>query len=527
MPISVHHYKPNKIIRFSVLVIAIWTASFVLQTHLFSSERSGSPCSQSDHDRSLFQHVSPTQSQNDTAVVKPSESPTNVSEHEPRNTTSPRYIFIKTHKTGSTTLGSIFFRYGVRHKLKIFVPADHYANRTDFEAEQIKASDNQNSNIYLNHFSPENDPWFVNNSVRFTTENLISMYRRGVPNGMAVTVLREPHARYISHFFYLVQPNDNGKTLENYAKYPEVYAPAQWSYNWNRQSQELGIGNEEELERFLRYEKDQYFGMILITEFFDESLVLMRRKFGWDKQDILYVKLLDSCSDGHRWDNRAVSCSGKTVKEIMSERKHANTRKLIEQANLLDTKLYNAVREGLEKELKEQAADFWQEVDALKKSIAELKEKCKDFATLNSPEQLELMSWIQNGSLRGNFSDTEMTKRLERRDSFLDQKSFYMAREKVEDLTIARQFSVTQENGNDINERGLRSTKEREDISDGVIADVLKRSKRNVVIEGKRVDPYPCFPYSISDMHYEQLARLGHGYVRYMPGMVPSEQDRF
>jgi hypothetical protein len=33
---------------------------------------------------------------------------------------------IKTHKTGSTTLASVMFRFGVRNHLRFLVPQSHY-----------------------------------------------------------------------------------------------------------------------------------------------------------------------------------------------------------------------------------------------------------------------------------------------------------------------------------------------------------------------------------------------------------------
>ncbi|KAI8814019.1 galactose-3-O-sulfotransferase-domain-containing protein [Cladochytrium replicatum] len=559
-----------------------------------------------------------------------------------------RYIFIKTHKTGSTTLGSIFFRYGVRHKLKIFKPGHHYASQLDFEPDQLEQHRNHNSDIFLNHFQPEY-PFEPNEN--FTTEHLINMYRRAVPGGMAVTVLREPNARFVSHYYYLVYPTHRKITLDDYATDRTsslAFSGGRWSLNWNRQCQELGIRSGSDLRRFLRHDKKRYFGMILITELFDESLVLMRRKFQWTAEDILYVKMLDSCSDGHRWDNREVQCSATTVKQIFTGPEFAKTRKLIERANRLDTILYNAVRKDIQKELDAQGADFWKEVAALKENIAVLKDRCRQFSTLNNPGQLELMRWTQNvsesrpvrnmriaaelasvilldrqinpakedafplefldgkgsrnaggmdvdsdrperESIRSELKNVGMIEQTElsgeeMRDLTNQDSSFSVQHDindvqsdaREEDTDPTGEGSVlTEDIGSDKGEvlvdpldedpSGMSGQKEarksdippshrtenveshsenseidsynstnddddaidRLDNIDVQLANKPNRiRRRSVTVSGRKVEPYPCFPYSISDMHYERLIRLSQGRVVYIPGLVPSSQDR-
>ncbi|KAI8803537.1 galactose-3-O-sulfotransferase-domain-containing protein [Cladochytrium replicatum] len=447
----------------------------------------------------------------------------------------PSYIFIKTHKTGSTTLGSIFFRYGVRHSLKIFQTPVHYAHQMDFEPEQLDSSNNRNSDIFLNHFIPKNDPLFENRTVEFTTENLIQMYRRGVPDGIAVTILREPHARFISHFAYLVSPSIPGIRLVDYAYDTGAFFSVGafgWSLNRNRQCQELGIRTQEELERFLQYEKDRYFGMILITELFDESLVLMRRKFGWERQDILYVKMLDSCEDLHRWDNREVKCSREMMKEIMTDPEYETTRELIEEANKLDIILYSAVKAELQKKLEEQGEDFWEEVAELKMNVAELQENCRGFSSLNSAEQIALMEWtdkITRSSYFRQLSNLELREASnERRKHIADSTSFDAARDTSWDQTDgngADQLSWNADSSsNEMPEFSDLLNRLEEMSTDN---DVGRLGRRGLTIEVQNLDPYPCFPYSITDMHYEHLVRLGGGQVSYIPGLVPTSQDEF
>ncbi|KAI8803460.1 galactose-3-O-sulfotransferase-domain-containing protein [Cladochytrium replicatum] len=312
-----------------------------------------------------------------------------------------RYIFIKTHKTGSTTLGSIFFRYGVSHRLKIFIPGRHYADQMDFEPPKLTS--NLASHIFLSHFGPMNRSWFREHPVQLNVAYMMQMYRRAVPGGMGITILRDPHARFLSHYQYLIRPSHPQLSLSDYARTRKVFsAPGvgSWSQNWNRQCQELGIRTVEDLNRFLAVEKDKYFALILVTELFDESLVLMRRMLGWEREDILYVKMLDSCADGHRWDNKAVECSKTFAKMVLTEPGYEETRDLVARANRLDMMLYKAVRIELEMKLAAQGADFWEEVRELKDKIKALKRQCASFSALNNPIQIKLVNWTQKVTSR-------------------------------------------------------------------------------------------------------------------------------
>ncbi|KAI8803539.1 galactose-3-O-sulfotransferase-domain-containing protein [Cladochytrium replicatum] len=472
--------------------------------------------------------------------------------HAPR-----RFIFIKTHKTGSTTLGSIFFRYAVRHNLKIFVPPDHYSTFSDFEPTTLASTNNQNSDIFLNHFSPEGDPIFRNNNNNnnnnethhFTTESLISMYRRAVPKALAITVLREPHARFISHFFYLVRPSRPDLTLDDYARTRRVFPAAGWTTNWNRQSQDLGISTRGDLDRFLQSDKDRYFGMILVTELFDASLVLMRRKFGWARADVAYLRMLDSCTDGRRWDNRRVECSAETVRRVMTEPGFEKTRALVEKANELDKVLYEAVRRELEMELELQGEEFWEEVEELKATVKRLKESCVSFAGMNSKVEMGLYRWTQ-GVVR------EMRLVKERLEAMEVQRLPIQGGDEVDEtqsvpgepkeetdvLTSEEQAGLEElEAGVDGNDDVGISEQDRdmlnvewpfvhkvgESFADLVPYSPTDREKVEKRDKGgaRLADPYPCFPYSIPDMHYEYLARIGRGRVSYLPGLVPRTED--
>ena len=49
--------------------------------------------------------------------------------------------------------------------------------------------------------------------------------------------------------------------------------------------------DKEKIDKFVKEELGRIFKVVLITEYFDESLILMRRRLCWDLQDILYFQM--------------------------------------------------------------------------------------------------------------------------------------------------------------------------------------------------------------------------------------------
>ena len=54
---------------------------------------------------------------------------------------------------------------------------------------------------------------------------------------------------------------------------------------------EMLQNNIEKIQTFVREKLGKFFQIVLITEYFDESLILMKRKLCWDLKDMLYFKM--------------------------------------------------------------------------------------------------------------------------------------------------------------------------------------------------------------------------------------------
>ncbi|MBN3304663.1 G3ST3 sulfotransferase, partial [Amia calva] len=199
--------------------------------------------------------------------------------------------FLKTHKTASSTVQNLLFRFAERHNLTVALPmqsCDHqFCYPRPFSARFVHP-----------HTMP---PSIVTSHLRFNRSEL----RRLMPNDtLYVTILREPAAMFESLFSYYNQYSQSFKQVPNgsleaflaeplrYYRHDEKYS----MYAHNTLTFDLGgdkdwpASDTAYTVRFIA-EVEEVFSLVMIAEYFDESLVLLRRLLSWELEDVLYVKL--------------------------------------------------------------------------------------------------------------------------------------------------------------------------------------------------------------------------------------------
>jgi len=266
----------------------------------------------------------------------------------PRRQKTANIVFFKTHKTGSTTLGSIFFRFGARHGCKFMVGMEHYTI-----LQRDSASFGVGSNIHLQHHRP----------LGLSFDELVDTYSLYIRNPLFVSVLRNPMDRYISAYRYFWEPYFSSKFFQF----------LQDKRYHNQQAIDFGLHNSTLMTQFFSsggsFDK---MGPVLITEYFDEGLLLMKRKFNWDLQDILYIKLFDSCATQRNHDGKFVKCG--PLVEASSDM----YRKLITENNALDQVLYDAFLARYKEEVASMGPDFEEELKQFRMLRGALVDYCKD-----------------------------------------------------------------------------------------------------------------------------------------------------
>ena len=261
-----------------------------------------------------------------------------------------RIGYYKTHKTASSTLGSIFFRYAMRrqqqpyrfrgHVIKDYTSREAMQRRADSVlkhlsgAGDIRTEWKEIAKFYRTVLGMEDDghkPLSGSSSSSSSSSRISGvggggggdgsrMGRLGsnVPSssqetaaaaaaaaassaGVLVTIVREPVQHYLSYYFFYVEPT-RGRHLP-LTRYVSEGRGA------NGLAREFGLTTESAAHAWVQDHGPDGaggLGFIALSDRMDESLVAMALDFGWSLADASYARLLDSHSEAgaKRWDGK-------------------------------------------------------------------------------------------------------------------------------------------------------------------------------------------------------------------------------
>ena len=193
--------------------------------------------------------------------------------------------------------------------------------------------------------------------------------RSYMPSGTKfITILRHPVSRFESAFLFEDFPAFLGisgasNPLYQFLQRLDKFKPEVTTMYTLRNGMSFDLGLEpEEFEKpevitnfISSVEKD--FDLVLLLEYFDESLILLKRHFCWSLEDVLYLK----------HNSRLQS-----LKKHHIPRQFRNT---FLEWNKADVLLYQHFNQTFWKKVNSQDENFWSEVKLLrKKSLAMAKE---------------------------------------------------------------------------------------------------------------------------------------------------------
>ena len=216
-------------------------------------------------------------------------------------------LYIKTHKTGSETVATMFRRFGLRNNLTFARPIGNYQTRNNlgwpwtFKKSYVHPSKTGKFNILCDH------------SI-FTGKEMYDIMNEDV---VTVASLRDPFSHMKSAFSYFKMQEyarmkntiNTTDTFEEFlldmAGYDKIYkensamcVPHHVSVTQHAQARDLGFPlgfqgmrdqsqNVTFIYHFLESISSQV-NIPLITEYFNHSLILMKRILRWSHFDILY-----------------------------------------------------------------------------------------------------------------------------------------------------------------------------------------------------------------------------------------------
>ncbi|XP_070212844.1 galactose-3-O-sulfotransferase 4-like [Littorina saxatilis] len=203
-------------------------------------------------------------------------------------------FFLKVHKAASTTVMNVLYRFALQRNLNVALPMrdNILSENGKLWARRLLPPPTGASyffDILCNHLV------FHEPSVRVTLPADASF----------IGIVREPFQQFVSAFQYY-RTNFNIKYLEQihssdpiatYLHDPAQYEPTRgpsFSYTHNRMSFDFGIdpekmNSERHIKDYVSY-LNRTFQLVMVSERFDESMVLLKRLLGWRLQDVLYIK---------------------------------------------------------------------------------------------------------------------------------------------------------------------------------------------------------------------------------------------
>ncbi|XP_019938093.2 galactosylceramide sulfotransferase [Paralichthys olivaceus] len=200
-------------------------------------------------------------------------------------------MFMKTHKTASSTILNILFRFGEKHKLKFAFPngRNDFLYPLPFQSSQVK------------DYRPGDCFNIVCNHMRFAPQEVTKLLP---PDAAYITILRDPVDLFESsfHYYHRAVPLTWRITGENklveFLKNPQTfYRPEAYNsfYLKNLLFFDFGLDNNVEADDpgVMRgiHHLSKFFHLVLMAEYFEESLILLKHKLCWSTEDIIYFKL--------------------------------------------------------------------------------------------------------------------------------------------------------------------------------------------------------------------------------------------
>ncbi len=271
-------------------------------------------------------------------------------------------VFRKTHKTASSTLACIFQRYGMSRNFSFVIPASgHWAN---FENLWIKPS-----NVYK--YEKVMKYWGG-----FDMSVCHGRYKRNevdmvVPNATYVTIIRNPVSHFVSAFvYYNYSKRVNLPYSENVlSRFFEIKDfQSKLRHTRGGQQVENGIAHDliidttvnitEEIQRLHRE-----FDLVILSEYFDESLILLKKLLCWDFNDLLYLSIRKHT---------------KTYDHLYNVTNEVRDRIL--ESNKIDAAIYTYFERVFWNKVKAYGPKFDEDLKELRLRLRKLQEECNVYA---------------------------------------------------------------------------------------------------------------------------------------------------
>ncbi|XP_050413959.2 galactosylceramide sulfotransferase isoform X2 [Patella vulgata] len=303
--------------------------------------------------------------------------------------------FLKVHKASSSTVLNIIYRFGFQRGVTFVLPRKgNYLGGDSSSIEKrliLPPSVNKTYDMLCNH-------------VIFNK----TIFGHYMPRDTVyIATIREPFERYRSAYHYgrtviplayLMRGPNGTDSFEKFIANQEIYEPTNpyYSHTNNRMAIDFGFPTKyfKNLTKMLEYvqDLDLTLDLVMITERFDESMILLRRMLNWSFKDILYIKL--NALKNKRKDN---------INSTLADK--------VKKFTKLDYILYDYFYEKFDKRVKQQSSDFNEEVSVFKSIRGRVTQFCLNATSNGTYLWVADAKWSETFTV--SFNDCQMMTMVE------------------------------------------------------------------------------------------------------------------
>ena len=227
-----------------------------------------------------------------------------------------------------------------------------------------------------------------------------------------ITILRDPVYQFESTFNYMelyrfFRLANYSNPMQSFLRNPRGYLrnltrtgkpfPESLHLVRNGMFFDLGLSpsvqdNESEIRNAMKKVENE-FSLVLIMEYFDESLVLLKREFCWDLDDVIYIK-----------QNQRKTTSNRQLSSRLKD--------MIRNWNQADVLLYEHFNKTFWEKIKQHGEGFYKDLADLKRKNSEIYNDCV------SPEEVTETAFRLTGQIRA----FKLNERVSRYNRYLCEK---------------------------------------------------------------------------------------------------------
>ncbi|XP_006823188.1 galactosylceramide sulfotransferase-like [Saccoglossus kowalevskii] len=257
------------------------------------------------------------------------------------------FIFVKTAKTGGSTIASLLYRYGINTGLVAAIPdppAKFMLRVTSSEVQATQYSCSETGFPGYNYIASHLHRYNFNSLKNF------------LPRAKFITILRSPVDTFVSRFYFsnvykMLGLQNKVNPLQTFLT-DSAYRDIKEKVIVPRVPTWFSLTHDHRIS-----EVSKEFDLVMITEYMDESLILLKKMMCWTFDDIIY---------------HSKKVSGVKRPSLSNE-----MRELIEEGLHLDIEWYDHFNKTLWDKIKNYDGDFNADLSLFRLKLSESEERCR------------------------------------------------------------------------------------------------------------------------------------------------------